>query len=296
MIIQWYPGHMAKAKRMLQENLKLVDIVAEIIDARAPLASRNPDFESLFRRKGRIVLLNKADLADPEKNKQWVTYYEKLGIRAVCIASTGNSGKRLALSLMEQSAREKTEKMLEKGIRKTVRVMVVGIPNVGKSTFINRIAGESRAKTGDRPGVTKGKQWVKAGEYLELMDSPGLLWPKLENEKMAQHLAYLGSVNDEILDIEALAEGLLQELMLSYPAAVTERYPKISEGETRLEGVARSRGFLLRGGLTDTERAARIVLDEFRGGKLGRITLEVPETTPDACAAETPETTEDSEE
>lgn len=267
---------MAKAKRMLQENLKLVDIVVEILDARAPLASRNPDFESLFRTKGRIVLLNKADLADPETNKQWVAHFERNGIRAACIASTGNAGKRAALSLMEQSARKKTERMLEKGIRKTVRVMVVGIPNVGKSTFINRIAGEARAKTGDRPGVTKGKQWVKAGEYLELMDSPGLLWPKLEDEEKAKHLAYLGSVNDEILDIEALAEGLLNELLTLYPAAVQERYPKIGEGETRLEGVARSRGFLLRGGLTDTERAARIVLDEFRGGKLGKITLERP--------------------
>ena len=276
MNIQWYPGHMAKAKRMLQENLKLVDIVAEILDARAPLASRNPDFESLFKTKGRIVLLNKADLADPEKNKAWVKYFEKDGIRAACIASTGNTGKRLALSLMEQSAREKTAKMLEKGIRKTVRVMVVGIPNVGKSTFINRIAGESRAKTGDRPGVTKGKQWVKAGEYLELMDSPGLLWPKLEDEGKARHLAYLGSVNDEILDLEALAEGLLNELLCLYPDAVKERYPKIETGTILLEGVARSRGFLLRGGLTDTERAARIVLDEFRGGKLGKVTLEQP--------------------
>ena len=267
---------MAKAKRMLQENLKLVDIVAEVLDARAPLASRNPDFEALFKAKGRIALLNKADLADPERNKQWTAWFEKNGIATACIASTGNAGKRLALSLMEQSAREKTEKMLEKGIRKTVRVMVVGIPNVGKSTFINRIAGEARAKTGDRPGVTKGKQWVKAGEYLELMDSPGLLWPKLEDEEKARHLAFLGSVNDEILDIEALADGLLNELLSLYPALVKERYAKIEEGETRLEGVARSRGFLLRGGLTDTERAARIVLDEFRGGKLGRITLERP--------------------
>lgn len=269
---------MAKAKRMLQENLKLVDIVVEILDARAPLASRNPDFESLFRSKGRIVLLNKADLADPEANKRWVTYFENKGIRAACIASTGNTGKRLALSLMEQSARKKTEKMLEKGIRKTVRVMVVGIPNVGKSTFINRIAGETRARTGDKPGVTKGKQWVKAGEYLEMMDSPGLLWPKMEDEEKAHHLAYLGSVNDEILDIESLAEGLLNELLVLYPDAVKERYAKIAEGETHIEGVARSRGFLLKGGATDTERAARIVLDEFRGGKLGKISLEKPET------------------
>lgn len=283
---------MAKAKRMLQENLKLVDIVAEVLDARAPLASRNPDFESLFKTKGRIVLLNKADLADPEKNKQWAAWFEKQGIATACIASTGNSGKRLALSLMEQSAREKTEKMLEKGIRKTVRVMVVGIPNVGKSTFINRIAGEARAKTGDRPGVTKGKQWVKAGEYLELMDSPGLLWPKLEDEEKAQHLAYLGSVNDEILDIEALAEGLLNDLMQLYPAAVKERYPKIGQSEILLEGVAVSRGFLLRGGMKDTERAARIVLDEFRGGKLGRITLELPEKEESAEPAEPTEAEE----
>ena len=276
-VIQWYPGHMAKAKRMLQENLKLVDAVAEIIDARAPAASRNPDFDNLFKTKTRLVFLNKADLADAASTKLWISYFRSLGIAAAGISSTGNGGKRIALELMEAAAREKTERMKEKGIRKTVRLMVVGIPNVGKSTFINSITGGVRAKTGDKPGVTKGKQWVKAGEYLELMDSPGLLWPKLEQEQTALHLGYLGSVNDDILDTEALAEKLLSELMLLCPQLLEARYPKINQRETLLEGVALSRGFLLSGGVLDTERAARIALDEFRGGKLGRITLERPE-------------------
>ncbi len=277
MLIQWYPGHMAKAKRMLQDNLKLVDAVAEIVDARAPEASRNPDFDALFAGKARLILLNKADLADEAVTRRFVEYYKGRGFLAAPIVSTGAAGRKQAVSLMERAVADKVKRMEEKGIKKTVRIMVVGIPNVGKSTFINRIAGENRAKTGDTPGVTRAKQWVKVGTYLELMDSPGLLWPKLEDQDKALSLAFLGSINDDILDGEALAQKLLARLRGLVPQALTERYKRI-DGDTPeeelLSAVARSRGFLLPGGVLDTERAARIVLDEFRGGKIAWVTLD----------------------
>ena len=213
MLIQWYPGHMAKARRMLQENLKLVDAVAEIVDARAPEASRNPDFDALFSGKARLILLNKADLADENMTRRFVEYYKGKGFLAAPIVSTGAAGKKQAVSLMERAVADKVKRMEEKGVKKTVRVMVVGIPNVGKSTFINRVAGENRAKTGDTPGVTRSKQWVKVDAYLELMDSPGLLWPKLEDQDKALSLAFLGSINDDILDGEELsAAGLLEHM------------------------------------------------------------------------------------
>lgn len=281
MLIQWYPGHMAKAKRMLQENLKLVDAVAEIVDARAPEASRNPDFDALFAHKARLILLNKADLADEAMTRRFVDYYKARGFLAAPIVSTGAAGKKQAVALMERAVVDKVKRMEEKGVKKTVRVMVVGIPNVGKSTFINRIAGENRAKTGDTPGVTRSKQWVKVNAYLELMDSPGLLWPKLEDQEKALSLAFLGSINDDILDGEELSQKLLARLRELAPQALMDRYKKItadtSESEL-LEAVAKSRGFLLPGGILDTERAARIVLDEFRGGKIARVTLDkIPE-------------------
>lgn len=281
MIIQWYPGHMAKAKRMLQENIKLVDAVAEIVDARAPEASRNPDFDALFSQKERIILLNKADLADENATRRFLDYYRRRGLLAAPMVSTGATGKKQAVALMERAVSDKVKRLQEKGIKKTVRVMVVGIPNVGKSTFINRIAGENRTKTGDTPGVTRSKQWVKVGPYLELMDSPGLLWPKLEDQQKAQSLAFLGTVNDDILDGEELASALLQRLLTLCPEALMQRYKKLTletATEDLLPAVARSRGFLLSGGELDTERAARIVLDEFRGGKIARVTLDqVPE-------------------
>ena len=272
---------MAKAKRMLQENIKLVDAVAEIVDARAPEASRNPDFDALFSQKERIILLNKADLADENATRRFLDYYRRRGLLAAPMVSTGAAGKKQAVALMERAVSDKVKRLQEKGIKKTVRVMVVGIPNVGKSTFINRIAGENRTKTGDTPGVTRSKQWVKVGPYLELMDSPGLLWPKLEDQQKAQSLAFLGTVNDDILDGEELASALLQRLMTLCPEALMQRYKKLTL-ETAIEdllpAVAQSRGFLLSGGELDTERAARIVLDEFRGGKIARVTLDqVPE-------------------
>lgn len=280
MQIQWYPGHMAKARRMLEENLKLIDVVAELVDARAPLATRNPDFDALFSQKSRVILLNKSDLASAEQTKKWIEYYKAQGINAIAFVSTSSAKRKAAVSPIEAAAADKVAKMKEKGVIKTVRAMVVGIPNVGKSTFINRIAGETKAKVGDKPGVTKGKQWVKVSAYLELMDTPGLLWPKLENEALAKHLAYIGSVNDDIMDAERLAANLLCELMAICPDALKERYKKIEDGMAAhelLEAVARSRGFILQGGVMDTERAARIALDEFRAGRIAKVTLESPD-------------------
>ncbi len=280
MLIQWYPGHMAKARRMLQENLKLIDVVVELIDARAPAATRNPDFDALFREKARVVLLNKSDLADPETSRAWLAWFRAQGVLAESIVSTSNSGKKQAIALIEQAAAPRVERMRERGVNKVVRVMIVGIPNVGKSTFINRIAGQVRAQVGDKPGVTKGKQWVKITPHLELMDTPGLLWPKFEVERYARHLAFLGSIKDDVMDVEQLAGELLFELMRRRPEAVIDRYAKTApdmEPAALLEAVCESRAFILSGGALDTERAARIVLDEYRAGKLARVTLESPD-------------------
>lgn len=279
MLIQWYPGHMAKARRMLAENLKLIDVVVEIVDARAPIATRNPDFDDLFSSKRRVMLLNKSDLADPGATKAFTRFFREQGIRAMEFAATSSHKKAAAVELLQEAAREEVDRLLKKGVRKTVRVMVAGIPNVGKSTFINRIAGSNRAQVGDKPGVTKGKQWVKVGPYLELMDTPGLLWPKLNDALLARHLAYIGSIKDDIMDVERLAIFLLEELMIHCPEALTARYKKLEQGmepHALLEGVCKSRGFLLAGGAPDMERGARIALDEFRAGKIARVTLDVP--------------------
>ena len=287
--INWYPGHMAKAKRMLEENLKLIDVVIELVDARAPAASRNPDFDALFQGKSRVLLLNKSDLADPATNKRWIGYYKRQGIEADGVTASAQNAKTTAIRLIEKATAERVKRFEEKGMKKTIRVLIAGIPNVGKSTLINRIAGEKRAQTGDRPGVTKGKQWVKITPHLELLDSPGLLWPKLGNVRLSEHLAFLGSINDEILNIEELAEKLLSSLRTLCPNALYERYKKLSDDTpdgALLEGVAKSRGFILKGGIYDTERAARIVLDEFRAGKIARVTLEQPPKEEDDGEAE----------
>ena len=259
--INWYPGHMTKARRMLEENIKLVDIVVEVVDARCPMACRNPDFESLFKNKIRVVFMNKSDLSARETNKAWIAHLKSQGITAAELVST-SQGYR------------------EKGIRKVLRAMVIGVPNVGKSTLINRIAGAARAQVGDRPGVTRSKQWVKVSDYLELLDTPGLLWGKLENEMLAKHLAYIGSIRDDVLDIEEIASLLLYDLMQLCPNELLNRYKKLDKDAEipyeLLEGVCRSRGFVLSGGHLDTERAARIVLDEYRGGKIANVSLEKP--------------------
>lgn len=279
MQIQWYPGHMAKARRMLAENLKLIDAVVEILDARAPIATRNPDFDSLFAAKRRVVLLNKSDLADPAATRAFLKVYGGMGFRALSMTATNSQKKGAAVELLQEAVRDEVERLEKKGVKKTVRILVAGIPNVGKSTFINRLAGSNRAQVGNRPGVTKGKQWVKVSPYLELMDTPGLLWPKLSDPLLARHLAYIGSIKDDIMDVEQLAGQLLAELMGLCPEALQARYKKLEPGMepgALLEGVCRGRGFLLPGGVLDTERAARIVLDEFRGGKIGRVTLDDP--------------------
>lgn len=277
--INWYPGHMAKAKRMLEDNLRLIDVVIELVDARAPFASRNPDFDALFQGKSRVLLLNKSDLADPATSKHWIGYYKRQGIEAAEVTASAQNAKAQTIRLIEKATADRVRRFEEKGAKKTIRALIAGIPNVGKSTLINRIAGEKRAQTGDRPGVTKGKQWVKITPHLELLDSPGLLWPKLGDDTLARHLAFLGSINDEILNLEELAEHLLSTLRTLAPDALFERYKKLSadtpEGAL-LEGVAKSRGFIQKGGIYDTERAARIVLDEYRAGKIARVSLEQP--------------------
>lgn len=280
MDIQWYPGHMAKARRQLQEELKLIDVVAELVDARAPLSSRNPDFDDLFNGKERVVLMNKSDLADPAVSKKWIAYYEALGFSATCIVSTEMKSKTAAMQVIERAAAPKVARMREKGVFKVVRAMVVGIPNVGKSTLINRVAGGKKAAVGDKPGVTRAKQWVKITPYLELCDTPGLLWPKITDQQNAKNLAFLGSINDEIIPLEQLASELAEKLLVLAPDKLCVRYPAITAemgGEESLLQIAKQRGFLFPGGEPDAERASRVLLDEFRGGKLGRITLETPE-------------------
>ena len=279
--INWYPGHMTKTRRMLQENLKMIDVVVEVLDARAPRASRNPDFDDLFAGKARVVLLNKSDLADSNATKRWIADFNRRGIEAAGISATGGSAKKVVVSLIEKAAKPKVDALKAKGINKTIRAMIVGIPNVGKSTLINRIAGQNRAEVGDKPGVTRGKQWVKITPYLELMDTPGMLWPKLEDQELAKHLAYLGSIKDEVMDSEELATDMLALLQTIAPAQVQERYSKFTAETPRndlLKSICLSRGFLLRGGELDTERAAHVSLDEFRAGKVARVTLEQPES------------------
>lgn len=260
--------------------MKLIDVVVELVDARAPLSTRNPDFDDLFAGKIRVVLLNKSDLADKAATQKWLAHFRGNGIYAEEFVAVNSGKKKAAAAMIERAAEEKVKKMLEKGVRKTVRAMIVGIPNVGKSTLINTLAGASRAQVGDRPGVTKGKQWVKITPYLEVMDTPGLLWPKFEDQNVAKRIAYIGSVNDGILDIEEIASELLLELLSIAPDRVTERYKHVTADDTMqtvLESVCRSRGFMVSGGECDTERAARVVLDEFRGGKIAKVTFELPE-------------------
>lgn len=282
--INWYPGHMAKAKRMLEEDLKLIDVVVEIVDARAPSACRNPDFEALFKNKIRVMLLNKSDLSDKSANREWIEHFRRQGISVMEYVSINSSARKNAVSFIEKAGEPVLKKYRDKGVSKTLRAMVVGIPNVGKSTFINKLAGVTRAQVGDKPGVTRGKQWVKISPYLELMDTPGLLWGKLEDQESARHLAYIGSIRDDVLDFEKIAGLMLVDLDKLCPEALVKRYPKLALVEERdsveamLEGVARSRGFILSGGVYDTERAARIVLDEFRAGKIAKVSFERPET------------------
>lgn len=283
--IQWFPGHMAKTRRMIKENLNLVDGVVEILDARIPYSSRNPEMDNLVKGKPRMILLNKSDLADPNVTNQWIDYYKKLGFSAVLPidCKSGKGVKSFLPTLKSQVLNELIARRNNKGmVGVPLKIMIVGIPNVGKSSFINKMAGGKRAKVEDRPGVTRTKQWVKFGDDVELLDMPGVLWPKFEDQTVAHKLAFTGAVKDDVIDIETLSMMLLENLSKNYPKTLIERYKlDISpedNGISLLENVGRKRGMLISGGEVNIERASIMVMDEFRGGKLGRITLETPKS------------------
>lgn len=279
MNIQWYPGHMTKAKRMMQEDIKLIDLVIELVDARLPLSSRNPDIDTLAGNKSRLILLNKADLADERVNNLWSEYFKEKGFFVVKLDARSGSGMKAINSIIQEACKEKIERDRKRGIlNRPVRAMVVGIPNVGKSTFINSYAKKACAKTGNKPGVTKGKQWIKLGKGLELLDTPGILWPKFEDQQIGLRLAISGSINDDILNISELSLELIKLLQKDYAGKLKERYEVDEEKKPIdiLEAIAIKRGCLKKGELVDIDKAANIIIDEFRAGKLGRISLEQP--------------------
>ncbi|MBQ2745667.1 MAG: ribosome biogenesis GTPase YlqF [Lachnospiraceae bacterium] len=279
MNIQWYPGHMTKAKRMMEEDIKLIDLVIELVDARLPLSSRNPDIDNLAKNKSRLILLNKSDLADERVNNMWSDYFKEKGFFVFKLDARSGSGMKAINSIIQEACKEKIERDRKRGIlNRPVRAMVAGIPNVGKSTFINSYAKKACTKTGNKPGVTKGKQWIKLSKGLELLDTPGILWPKFEDQEVGLRLAISGSINDDILNISELSLELIKMLLKDYPGKLAERYD-IDETMTPvniLEAVAIKRGCLKKGELVDLDKAANIIIDEFRAGKIGRITLEKP--------------------
>lgn len=277
--VQWFPGHMAKTRRLIKESLPLVDAVVEILDARIPESSRNPELAQLTKGKPRIVLLNKCDLADDNATRAWIRDYERQGIRAIAVDCRTGKGLNAFRPLVREVLKEKVENNERKGMGgKALRAMVAGIPNTGKSSFINRMAGKNKAKVADRPGVTRSNQWFDIGNGILLLDTPGVLWPKFEDPAVADRLAFIGSVKDEVMDIESLAVRFLRVLKTAYPERLTERYALTDFEQTEdyalLELLAKKRGMLISGGHADTERAAVMLLDEYRGGKLGRLTLE----------------------
>ena len=286
MNINWYPGHMAKTRRLMQEQLKAVDMVIEVVDARMPLASRNPDFEALFAGKTRMIVLNKADLAEPEGNRRWMEYYRSQGAFAIESVATSQKARGQILQVIDETMKPMVQRMLEKkGVRKTIRAMIVGIPNVGKSALINCLSRGGGAKTGNRPGVTRGTQLIRVTPYLELMDTPGVLWPKLEVESYARHLAFTGSIKDQVMDTYQLSLALIGELSGRANSGLEKRYglDSLAEDPQQVLGdICKKRGWIARGGFPDEERGANLVLSEFRAGKMGRITLEFPpEAAPD---------------
>ncbi len=300
MNIQWYPGHMTKARRAMQEDIKLIDLIIELVDARVPISSRNPDIDELGRQKARLVLLNKADLAGDKGNDAWIRWFKEQGVEAVKLDSRSRAGLKQIQEAIAKACKEKIERDRRRGIlNRPVRAMVVGIPNVGKSTFINSYAGKACARTGNKPGVTKGNQWIRLNKSVELLDTPGILWPRFESEEVGVRLALIGSINDQILDRHRLAMELIRILEADYPGTLRERYGVETESEDAkiredgdgsdgvvkitdkraggiLEDIGRVRGCLMKGGQCDTEKAAGLMLDDFRSGKLGRITLEFP--------------------
>lgn len=281
--IQWFPGHMTKTKRQIQASLKLVDAVAEIIDARIPVSSRNPDLAKLVQNKPRIILLNKCDMANQTATKMWIDYFKAQGITAVAVDCKSGKGLNKFTPAVNSVMSEKISRLKQKGmVNPMMRIMIVGIPNVGKSSFINKIAKQNRAKVEDRPGVTRGNQWFTIGKNLEMLDTPGVLWPKFDDKIVGEHLAFTGAVKDQILDIELLAVRLLDFLKALKPADFVARFKleDISlddiDSYELLQIIAKKRGMLVSGGEVDTERAAIMLLDEFRSAKLGRITVEMP--------------------
>ncbi|MBR3457208.1 MAG: ribosome biogenesis GTPase YlqF [Selenomonadaceae bacterium] len=279
--LQWFPGHTKKAQRIIEENLKLVDVVIELLDARIPMSSANPMLKEIIVGKPRVIALNKSDLADPAMTKRWLDCFHKQGLQAVAIDSVKGTGIKTLIKLSEELARPRTEKLVEKGAKaRSARCMILGIPNVGKSSLINRLAGAVKAKTADKPGVTRAKQWIRIGTNVELLDTPGILWPKFEDRMVGLKLAFVGSINDEIYDLEQVSLLLLELLQRSYPNRLAERF-KLAEmpetGQELLDSIGRKRGCLLKGGIIDREKVWRIVMSEFRSGKLGKVTLDEPE-------------------
>lgn len=292
MNINWYPGHMAKTKRQIADDLKLIDVVVEILDARIPISSRNPDIQELIKNKTRVVILNKYDLADQDENKKWVKYFEDNGIKAALVNSNTGEGVQLAIKRIEEIYKEKQKKFADKGrTGKAIRVMILGIPNVGKSSFINRVSKKTSAIVGNKPGVTRQKQWIRINQSIELLDTPGVLWPKFETEDVALNLAYTGTIKDDILQTIEVGFSLLKFLVNKHLDKLVERYKldkdeiqnilnnnDVEENENILEImyiIGRKRGAMISGGNIDEEKVAKIILDDFRSGKIGRITLEV---------------------
>ena len=282
MNIQWYPGHMTKTKRMMTENISLVDIVIELVDARIPYSSKNPDIDDLAKNKYRIILLNKCDLAEQKATALWEQYYKQKGFEVIQVNSIKGTGMVEVTNAARALMKDKIERQKARGrLFIPIRSMIVGIPNVGKSTFINKYVGKTTAKTGDKPGVTRGKQWIKLKKDFELLDTPGILWPKFDDKEVGLKLAFTGAVNDDILDLTTLATELINHLLLRHSELLQNRYQitfdTIEEPHIILEKIAIARGFKQKGGEPDIDRASKILLDEYRGGKLGNITLELPE-------------------
>ena len=281
--IQWFPGHMAKTRRLMKENLPLVDVVVEITDARVPASSRNPEMKNLVGGKPRVVVLNKCDMADEALTAEWIEYYRANGVKAIAMDCRSGKGLNKLVPTVKEVMKKELEKRAAKGMEgKPIRMMIVGIPNVGKSSFINRVAGGKRAKVEDRPGVTRGKQWVTLEKGIDLLDMPGVLWPKFDDKTVGEHLAFTGAIKDDILDTELLAMRLADLLNREYHSLLCERY-RLTDEETAgiepydlLSLIGAKRGMKISGGEVDTERAAAMLLDEFRGGKIGRMTLEMP--------------------
>ena len=279
MNIQWYPGHMTKARRMMQEDIKLVDIVVELLDARAPLSSKNPDIDELAKNKYRLVLLNKIDLADSSITDKWVSYFKDKGFFVVCLDSRKNSGMKEVTNIIQEACKEKIERDRKRGIiNRPIRAMVVGIPNVGKSTFINSYAKKACTKVGNKPGVTKGKQWIRISKNVELLDTPGILWPKFEDQEIGKRIAYIGSINDEIISKSELCMYFIDYLKEKYYNLLSERYSIDASKKNYeiIEDIGRLRQCIQKGGEVDIDKTSSIILEDFRSGKLGRISLEMP--------------------